>query len=341
MIEDELRAAFARHEPHAPAVSALRPAIARLASHRRRRRLSVRSGVVAVLALVTALGLPPFIARAPDAVPDVAASLLPAGPLNLLLIGLDPADLAPASPRPRSDTIIVVHIPADRRSVYLISIERDVEVDIPGHGLDKINFAYVLGGEELLTRVVQTITGTPIDGTVTVTLGALAQVTDSLGGIQVCLPDPVVSYHTGRSFPAGCADLDGTAVSDLARQRMGLPVGGYDRDRNVQRILIGIAARAGQLNVLTDADKLADLIGVDGVTVAMPGIDPVVLALALGGVAASNIVGLSDHTFHPTGLGADESLDPVVAPQLFDALRGDTLAEFAAAHPDWVLPMPE
>jgi LCP family protein required for cell wall assembly len=331
MIEDELRAAFARHEPHAPAVSVLRPAIARLASRRRRQRLGRRAGGVAVLALAVLLGVPPLVSRAPEVLSTAVP--LPAGPLNLLLIGLDQPATDPDSQR--SDTIIVVHVPADRNSIYLVSIERDVEVDIPGHGRDKINQAYPIGGEALLGTVIQTMTGVDIDGTVTVTLDGLAAVTDALGGIRVCQPDAIISIHTGRTFPRGCTDLDGAAVADLSRQRFTLPLGAYDRDRNVQRILIAMAEQASHLNVFTDATRLTRLIGVDGVTVVTPTIDPVALVLGLHGI--SSIIGLSDHHFRPGGNPPNELLDPVVAAELFAALRADTLAQFAANHPDWVL----
>jgi LCP family protein required for cell wall assembly len=336
MIEDELRAAFARHEPQAPAVAMLRPAIARLAARRRRRRARVRAGGVALLALAVLVGVPPLAHRAPDAMPDVMSELVPAGPLDLLLIGLDPPELVPGQP-PRSDTIIVVHIPADRHSAYLVSIERDVEVDIPGHGPDKINAAYPSGGAALLTAVVEAMTGIDLDGTVTVTLPALATVTDVLGGIRMCLPAPTVSIHTGRQFPVGCSEFDGAAVADLARQRFDLPLGGYDRDRNVQRILIAIAARAGELDLRRNAGVVTDLLRVNGITVDLPGIDPVALALALHGIAASDIIGLGEHRFEPTGNG-NERLDPVVTPELFAALRDDTVDRFVATHPTWVLP---
>ena len=128
------------------------------------------------------------------------------GPLNILVAGLDdPSQVVP--PASRADSITLIHITPDRRRVYLIDFERDVSVDIPGHGQGKINSAYQLGGTRLLVQVVTSLTGVHIDGAVVVTLDAFSQLTDRLGGIDMCLPAQVTSHHTGRTFPVGVLSL--------------------------------------------------------------------------------------------------------------------------------------
>ena len=63
----------------------------------------------------------------------------------------------------RSDTIILVHIDAEKDFLSMLSIPRDLRVDIPGHGLNKINAAYAFGGPALLIRTVQSAFGVDLD----------------------------------------------------------------------------------------------------------------------------------------------------------------------------------
>ena len=146
MIEDDLRASFARHEFQAPAVGPLRRAIDRLAARRRRRRLLLRTGSAAALVLVALIAVPLTVGSPSMHTMPILLSPLeaPTGPLNVVLIGLDPYP-DQATDRPRADTIILAHLTADRQRAYLISFERDLSVDIPGFGTNKINTAYVDG----------------------------------------------------------------------------------------------------------------------------------------------------------------------------------------------------
>lgn len=331
MIEDKLRESFARHEALAPDVAALRRGISVLAARRRRRRVALFTGgaataVAALLVAVTALvrQLAPIVDTLPatigvDPVPDRA--------VNLLLLGLEPVEFGPAL---GADSIVVVHVSADRRHVYLIDLVRSLRVAIPGHGELTLNNAHRIGGAPLTATVVENLTGLTLDGTVTVTLDALRDVTDALGPVPVCVPVQMTSIHTGRTFPTGCYDLDGTAVADLTRQRGALPVGVYHRSANVLSVMIGLAHRALSLNVLTDADQIAALLRTEGITIDLPEIDALALAAQVRDV---EVVGIVSPTVH-SGDATYEVLDPVVATELFAALRDGTMAEFVSAHPD-------
>jgi LCP family protein required for cell wall assembly len=342
-IEEELRASFVAHEAHAPEVGPLRRGIDGLLARRRRQRMLARGGVVAALTAIALVAVPVAlrVSNRPTPLPDLLPGVLslPDRPLNILLLGLEPiVDLGYPSTEAGSDTIIVVHLPADRRRAFLIALERDVLVDIPGHGPGKINHAYRLGGVPLAAATVEALTGVTLDGTVTVTGPALAQIVDALGGVPLCLPVTVESIHTGRLFPVGCAVLDGSAVADLTRQRQDYLNGAYGRDQTNVRVLRGLTQRIQALDVLTDLDQVADLLAVDGLTIDLPDIEPIALALALKDIGAGDVVGLSESAFHPVADGTpNEMLDPVVAPQLFQALRDGTLTEFAARHPAWVV----
>ena len=135
MIEDDLRAAFARHEPLTPSTGPLRVAIDRLAAARRRRRQRFQAAGV-VLAVLAALGV-----GVPQLRPDSAGggSVLfgqpadvPSEALNVLLVGVDGFGEEPSYRL--ADSVLLVHIPADRSRPYLISLPRDLGVSIPGRG---------------------------------------------------------------------------------------------------------------------------------------------------------------------------------------------------------------
>ena len=92
----------------------------------------------------------------------------PEDPVTILFLGRDTRDTE--NDRGRADTIMLLHInPAEKRAA-IISIPRDTIVDIPGHGEDKINSAYYLGGEELMIRTVSNFLDAVINHYVTIDL---------------------------------------------------------------------------------------------------------------------------------------------------------------------------
>jgi hypothetical protein len=155
MIEDELRATFARHEGEAPDPLTMRGRIDVLARRRRRARSALRLAAASVAVALAITGVPLVRDRLagsnplPPADPSLTVSPQgPATPLNLLLLGSDPYSEAEPG-KTRSDTVTLVHLPADRQRVYLISLPRDLGVTIPGHGLGRLNHAFWLGGAAL------------------------------------------------------------------------------------------------------------------------------------------------------------------------------------------------
>ncbi|MGS2613976.1 LCP family protein [Micromonospora sp. LZ34] len=353
MIEDDLRAAFVRHETLTPPTGPVRATIARLVAARRRRRQRLRAGGVALALLgLLGVGIPQFT---PDRVAEDATLLIeparraPAGPLNVLLLGVDSRGEAP----PLADSVLLVHIPADRGRPFLVSLPRDLEVAIPGHGRNKLNAAFAFGarvdrridlarGYDLTRRTVTDLTGVRVDAGAVLTYPVLREVTDLLAGVEVCLPQRVRSSHTDRVFPAGCQRVDGRAAVDLLRQRRDLPDGGFDRDRNAQRFAAGLIDRAGEQGVLTNPVRLSRLLAEIGpdLTVAPDGGSVLDLLQVVPELASVEPVGLS--------LPAVESSeahrwvlrpDPAATPAFLAALREDRLAQWAAQHPERVTPL--
>ncbi|WCI08316.1 LCP family protein [Arthrobacter sp. OVS8] len=116
--------------------------------------------------------------------------------LNILLIGSDSrvnARAAAASGKAsdqRADALVFIHLPADRRSAYGISLMRDLWVDIPGYRSAKINAALELGGVPLMTRTAEALLGQRINHTVILDFQGFAAMTDALGGVSVTIKEP-------------------------------------------------------------------------------------------------------------------------------------------------------
>ena len=122
--------------------------------------------------------------------------------MNILLIGSD----SRGSDQGRSDTFIILHISADRKSVYLVSFPRDMWVTIPGYGKAKINAGYSYGGSALAVSTIENLTGARIDHVVVTDFTDFIQLVDTVGPITVDNPvgsvvvdDRGVKYN----FPKG------------------------------------------------------------------------------------------------------------------------------------------
>ncbi len=130
----------------------------------------------------------------------------------------------------RSDTILILHIPANSGPPVLVSIPRDSYVPIPGYGSSKINAAYDLGGPKLLAETVQNVTGLYINHYMGIGFGGFVRVVNDVGGVRMCLPGPMIDPKAGLNLKAGCQTLDGDqalgyvrtrnfAISDLQREQ--------------------------------------------------------------------------------------------------------------------------
>ncbi|MFJ8578938.1 LCP family protein [Micromonospora sp. NPDC093277] len=352
MIENDLRAAFARLEALTPPTGPVRTAIERTVGRRRRRRFRLRLGGTALALVAAALAgftaIAPSSPETPQLLGEPSSSATPTGALNVLLVGIDSTS---DQRSPLADSVLVVHIPADRSRPYLVSLPRDLEVDIPGLHQDKLNAAFYHGagsgpadlsrGYDLIGRTVTGLTGVRLDGGAVLTYPALRKVTDVLGGVELCLPQKITSAHTRRVFPAGCQRLDGAASVDLLRQRRGLSDGGLDRDRNAQRFAAGLVRRAEAQDVLRDPLRLSRLIAEVGPELTVAGDSVLDLLRVVPELASVEPVGLSLPVEVLEGEGPTWRLraDPKTAPAFLAAFREDRLAEWAAANPDRVTPI--
>jgi len=354
-VEGELRRTFQRHEHLVPDPAALRPAIAAAASRRRVHRRVLGASGLAVLVLV-ALAIPTGL-RAWN---GHTASLLPLAstnpaplkgrPLNYLIAGLDDFGLAEGSTTDSADTVMVAHVPADRSRLYLITIPRDTWVDDGSGKQLKLNRAYAAGGFAELARAVGGMTGLTFDGAATIGLSGLSRLTDAIGGVDFCVDYPAVSSHTGQRFDAGCRHFTGAQATDYLRERINFsnvpaadPAKGFGaivRDRHQVDYLRAVLTKLTADSTLTDATKLARLLGMSGtgLVVDTHGVPPLEVATEVR-PAMHDVVGIGapfGEIVNHDGFSGFAS--PPEAAQLFAAVRTDQLRSWLTAHPDVLMP---
>jgi LCP family protein required for cell wall assembly len=136
----------------------------------------------------------------------------------------------------RSDTIMVLHLPANGNPPILMSIPRDSYVQIPGYGYNKINAAYSLGGPALLAETVQNATGLYINHYLGIGVGGLDGVVNDIGGVRMCIAAPMVDPKAGLNLKAGCQTLNGAQALGYVRTR-NFALGDLQREQD-QRLLL-------------------------------------------------------------------------------------------------------
>lgn len=154
-------------------------------------------------------------------------TVVPAGaPVNFLLVGVDDRSTLPDDWEDnfgefagrRTDVIMIAHL-VPGKSIQMLSIPRDWKSDIPGHGTNRINAAYVLGGPDLLVETVQSETGIPINHYVEIDFAGVGAIVDSLGGVELDFPYAGRDDKSGFSIDAGVHKLNGEQAVAYARSR--------------------------------------------------------------------------------------------------------------------------
>ena len=152
--------------------------------------------------------------------------------VNYLLVGSDTREGAdPNSPDyggigaaeetggRRSDTMMVLHVDNERDVASIMSIPRDLWVNVPGYGENRINTAYTHGAD-VLVQTVQEALGIPVNHYIEVDFNSFKAIVGALGGVDICFDAPTRDVHTGLWVPApGCYTLDPMQSLAYARSR--------------------------------------------------------------------------------------------------------------------------
>ena len=172
--------------------------------------------------------------------------------VNILFLGLDERDWVEGLGAPRSDTMILFTIDPLSKTAGMISIPRDLWVNIPGFGYSRINTAYSSGegnklpggGPGLAMKTVEQLLGVPIQYYAQVDFKAFEEAIDAMGGLYICVPETITVSIIGRTnkekIKAGCQNLWGYQVLGYARNRK---TEGGDIDRAKRQQLVIMALR--------------------------------------------------------------------------------------------------
>jgi len=136
----------------------------------------------------------------------------------------------------RTDTIMVLHH-SDSGPSSLVSIPRDSYVPIPGHGTQKINAAFAIGGPQLMAATVEQATGLRLDGYLEIGFGGFAGVVDALGGVNICVAQPMDDPMAGINLQPGCQVLSGPTALGYVRARHSDPRGDIGRAERQRQFL--------------------------------------------------------------------------------------------------------
>ncbi|SEL53192.1 LCP family protein [Nonomuraea pusilla] len=236
MMDDlDLLRDFGRELEHEPPATLARQRDRHLRVRPRRRWTGWWTAGLVAVATALAVAVPAVLvggrAPAPPSAGGVGAVDV-SGALNVLLIGSDTRDgdgNARYGPRmrgagARSDSIVIVHLPADRGRATAVSVPRDSMVPIPRCGssparTDMINSAYDTGGASCLRTALEKLTGLRIAHTVEVDFTGFKSMVDALGGVEVTLPRAVDDRASKLRLPAGKSMLNGEAALGYARLR--------------------------------------------------------------------------------------------------------------------------
>ncbi|MDX6421969.1 MAG: hypothetical protein QOG28_6589, partial [Trebonia sp.] len=145
-----------------------------------------------------------------------------------------------------SDSLMLLHMGTGKP--VLISIPRDSYVPIPGHGSNKINAALAFGGPTLLVQTVEQVTGLRIDHYMGIGFGGLADVVNTVGGVQMCVKTAVPADPTGDSgfkgLAAGCHNLSGTQAIAFVRDRHSFSTSDLARIQDQRAFLSALLSKA-------------------------------------------------------------------------------------------------
>jgi LCP family protein required for cell wall assembly len=231
---------------------------------------------------------------------------------NILIVGNDDRSTATAAELKQlnttadggslnTDTMMVLHVPANGKKASALSFPRDSWVNIPGHGMGKLNSAYVDGvndnngsksaGAKLLVETIQDLTGLTIDHYVQVDLLGFYRISNAIGGVRVCLLAAQQDSDSGIDLPAGWSTIKGTQALSFVRQRHGLPRGDLDRIVRQQYFLSAAFRKITSAGVLLNPIKLNNLLNAVSKSLQVdPGLDLLKLAQQMQDLTAGNLV---------------------------------------------------
>jgi LCP family protein required for cell wall assembly len=244
-----------------------------------------------------------------------------------------------------TDTMMIVHVPADGSRATLISLPRDSYVKIPGYSMNKLNAAYVLGyndatgdedqkrgaGADLLIKTVTNLTGLTINHYIQVSLMGFYEISNAIGGVPVNMCKSVIdtvrhnreiglSGGSGLVLSKGKHSIKGVQALEFVRQRENLPHGDIDRVRRQQYFLTAAFRKVATVGILFKLNALGDAVKRN--IYLDPTLNLIDLAHQMEKLSANNIIGktIPFERFQDESVGNVEIVDPAKVQRFVAAL---------------------
>jgi len=295
------------------------------------------------------------VQRIPNVFPtDVPQAALPPpskdGSETFLLVGVDSRSDLPTTGKDaqapewkpgaqRSDTMMLVHLPADHKHAYVVSLPRDSWVSIPGHGKAKLNAAFSWGGPPLLIDTVQRLTRVKIDHLAVIDWSGFKKLTDAVGGVDITVDKTVKRYNgPGGVWTAGTHHMDGADALDYVRERYGLPNGDLDRTHRQQNFLRAVLSKmlsggtfSNPLKLKKTLDQVTSVVSVDD---QLSDGDLRSLVWKMRNIRSSDMAFMNAPVagFDMIQKQSVVLLDTNAADQLWETMRNDTMTDCVASH---------
>lgn len=270
---------------------------------------------------------------------------------NILLIGSDNrgngnGKYGRDSGTQRSDTAILLHIAADRQSATAMSIPRDLMAHVPsctkpGGGetapkFEQFNWAFQFGGAACTIRTVEDMTGIRIDHHLIVDFSGFKKIVNAVGGVDVCLAEPVHDTNAHLDLPAGRQTLDGEQALGYVRARHGFGDGSDTQRMDRQQGFLGsLFSKVTSNGVLLNPTKVYPVLSAATSSLtADPGLDSLSelygLAREIQRIPSQKMAFLTLPQEQYTLDTNRDQLKQPAADRLFAALRDDVPVSVAA-----------
>jgi len=180
--------------------------------------------------------------------------------LNILLIGQDARE---GDTQARSDTMILCSYNKKTNTLVMTSFLRDLYVEIPGHGSNRINAAYSFGGTKLLKQTMEHNFGLYIDGSIEVDFNHFSEIIDHLGGVELHLRQDeakVINQQTGSNLSEGLQKLDGTQALTYSRIRKLDSDGDFSRTSRQRKVITALVDAFRAIRITEMTPLLNDLL---------------------------------------------------------------------------------
>ncbi len=245
--------------------------------------------------------LPTSSSPAPGPLPHTRSHRLDE-PISVLVLGVDGENAA----SDEVDMLMLLYLDAQAERAFLLSIPRDLSVEVPGHGQARAGSVYGLGAQDtgtngltLARQAISSTLGLAVDHTALVRFDSFVTIIDTIGGVDVEVPHPIddpdfPDGHGGSdpfTLPAGTQHLDGTIALRYARTRVA-PADDFDRTFRQQQIALAIHERVTRFDLLPDLIAQAPAIWsavANGLEMDLSLSDVIDLALPATSLSAANV----------------------------------------------------